>query len=81
MAKIYYKNVGLSTKTYYGTEFASGEIKSVPDYINDVNFVRCSEEDFKAAQPVVAVKVASKPGLKPKSSAAPKDDNSQEAKS
>lgn len=78
---IYYKNKGLTSKTYYGVEFASGEIKPVPDYINDVNFVRCSEEDFKAAQPVVAVKVASKPGPKPKSSATPKDDNSQEAKS
>lgn len=36
----YYKNAGRVTKTYYGQKFSPGDVKSVPGYINDPNFVK-----------------------------------------
>lgn len=40
-----YKNCSLSVKTFYGVEFQTNEIKEVPGFINDINFVRVLEED------------------------------------
>ena len=37
---IQYKNISYSAKTFYGVEFAPGEIKSVPGYINSPSMVR-----------------------------------------
>lgn len=36
----YYKNAARVTKTYYGEVFKPGDVKPVPGYINDPNFVR-----------------------------------------
>jgi len=35
-----YKNISCTTKTFYGVTFRPGEVKSVPGYINDPNFIR-----------------------------------------
>ena len=37
---IQYKNISYSAKTFYGVEFAPGEVKSVPGYINSPSMVR-----------------------------------------
>lgn len=44
-----YKNIGFSTKTFYGVTFAPGEVKDVPGYINASGMVRVtiSNEDRK----------------------------------
>lgn len=38
-----YKNVGLSTRTFYGVKFKPGEVKDVPGYINVKSFIRVNE--------------------------------------
>lgn len=37
---ITYKNISFSAKTFYGVEFKSGEVKSVPGFINSPSMVR-----------------------------------------
>lgn len=37
-----YKNIGLSTKTFYGVSFAPGDIKDVPGYINAPGMIRAA---------------------------------------
>lgn len=37
-----YKNIGLSTKTFYGVSFAPGAVKDVPGYVNAPGMVRVS---------------------------------------
>ena len=37
---ITYKNIGQSTKTFYGVTFKPGEIKEVPGYINSLCMIR-----------------------------------------
>lgn len=35
-----YKNIGVSTKTFYGITFKPGDVKDVPGYINASGMVR-----------------------------------------
>ncbi len=37
---ITYKNIGCSTKTFYGVTFKPGDIKGVPGYINGLGMTR-----------------------------------------
>lgn len=52
---ITYKNISFSAKTFYGIEFAPGEIKAVPGYINSPNMIRVSE-----VTPMVSTDVSEK---------------------
>jgi hypothetical protein len=47
---ITYKNIGCSTKTFYGVTFDPGDIKGVPGYINDRGMVRI----FKSSEVALA---------------------------
>lgn len=35
-----YKNIGMTSKTFYGITFKPKEVKEVPGYINDPKFIR-----------------------------------------
>lgn len=35
-----YKNIGMTSKTFYGVTFKPKEVKEVPGYINDPKFIR-----------------------------------------
>lgn len=37
---LYYKNISLATKTFYGVEFKPGEINAVPGFINNSHMMR-----------------------------------------
>ena len=51
---MFYKNISIATKTFYGVTFKPGDIKDVPGYINDKGFERCDP-------PKAAPKSAAKP--------------------
>ena len=44
---MYYKNVSVSVKTFYGVTFKPGEIKEVKDYINNKFMIPVSEKESK----------------------------------
>ena len=47
-----YKNIGMTSKTFYGVTFKPKEVKEVPGYINDPKFIRMpnnAKVDGKAA--------------------------------
>ena len=44
---IKYKNISFSAKTFYGTRFEPGEIKSVPGFINSPSMVRIFSDKAK----------------------------------
>ena len=47
-----YKNIGMTSKTFYGVTFKPKEVKEVPGYINDPKFIRMPDTakvDGKAA--------------------------------
>lgn len=54
---MFYKNMSIATKTFYGITFKPGEIKEVPGYINDKSFIACS-------RPATPARVASKSAAK-----------------
>ena len=47
---ITYKNIGCSTKTFYGVTFKPGDIKEVSGYINSQGMARI----FKSSEPAYA---------------------------
>lgn len=54
VAKLFYKNVSDTVKTFYNVTFNPGETKSVPGYINSLYMIRC-DEPVKKAEPVQRV--------------------------
>lgn len=57
---MFYKNISIATKTFYGKTFKPGDIKDVPGYINDKGFERCAPPKAAPKQPVATPKPASK---------------------
>ena len=43
---MWYKNISISAKTFYGIEFKPGDIKKVPGYINHPMMVVVDEPKF-----------------------------------
>lgn len=54
---ITYKNIGQSTKTFYGVSFKPGDVKEVPGYINSQGMTRI----FKSSE-ITLAKVPKKRG-------------------
>ena len=52
---ITYKNISFSAKTFYGTRFAPGEIKSVPGYINSRGMVRITAPKQPTKTPIFGI--------------------------
>lgn len=44
---MFYKNISNYTKVFYGITFKPGHIEEVPGYINDSDFVKVTEKDYK----------------------------------
>ena len=53
---IQYKNISYSAKTFYGIRFEPGEIKAVPQYINNPFMVRVFDENKSRPAKVEEVK-------------------------
>lgn len=53
-----YKNLGITSKTFYGVKFNPGETHDVPGYINHSNFIRVDDKkkEDKIAKPTAASK-------------------------
>lgn len=56
---IRYKNTSVTAKTFYGTQFKSGEEHDVPGYINDPSMIRVGDKPKEL--PKVATKKAPAP--------------------
>lgn len=52
-----YKNIGASTKTFYGVTFKPGDIKQVKGYINDPAFIRVDKPAYKNEPKPLLIKV------------------------
>lgn len=44
--KLNYKNIGITTKTFYGVEFKPGETHEVPGFINSPRFIRVDSSEI-----------------------------------
>lgn len=44
---MFYRNISNYTKVFYGITFKPGHIEEVPGYINDSDFVKVTEKDYK----------------------------------
>lgn len=44
---MFYKNISNYTKVFYGITFKPGHIEEVPGYVNDSDFVKVTEKDYK----------------------------------
>lgn len=55
---MFYKNTSYITKTFYGVKFKPGEVKEVPDFINDPKMIRVNE---LPKEPPVSSKIKSAP--------------------
>lgn len=49
---MFYKNLAYSEKTFYGVTFKPGEIKEVPGFINDDNFIAVKKPEDKPKEVV-----------------------------
>lgn len=59
-----YKNIGMTSKTFYGVTFKPKEVKEVPGYINDPKFIRMPNDakvDGKAATTSTSTSTKSNP--------------------
>jgi len=67
---MFYKNMSIATKTFYGVTFNPGEIKEVPGYINDKDFQRCERPIAPAPKqaPKSTTKSSTKPSVESKKS-------------
>lgn len=46
-----YKNISLSVKTFYGTEFKPGETHEVPGYVNDTKMIVVDKKPTEPPKP------------------------------